>query len=497
LTSDRLSTGITEFDNLIESGIPRGYMILLAGTPGSGKTIFASQFLHEGLKANEPGIYVSFAEDNATFLRNMHKLEIDFEKYEKNNQFKYLDLVTVKEKGIDSVFERIFAEIHSIKAKRLVIDSISALNQAFARKIDARMLLHTVLGKISRTMGITTVLIAEMPLGTEMVGGGTEEFVADGVVVLTQHINELRLDRKLRVVKMRGTDGNLLPHQYRIAAGGIVVFPHPEIRFTDKVSSEKVETGIEGLDLMLEGGLFKGSTTKVAGSSGTGKTTLGLHFLYEGAKRNEKGLYVSFEEPVEQLLRHGEGFGWHLRQLAEEGKIKFVSYHPEPYCVEELLLQITNLIKEQKPSRIVIDSITKLDSIFPKNECMNYLLGLQSYTKNEEITTIMISVEEANSAANSRTSTLMDNIISLRHVEVESMLKRSLVIFKARGTAHDRDIREFEITLKGLIVKERFTGLEQVLGGAPRRTTSNIQEVAESWARAFGEEHQERVSALG
>jgi circadian clock protein KaiC len=237
-------------------------------------------------------------------------------------------------------------------------------------------------------------------------------------------------------------------------------------RFTDKVSSEKVETGIEGLDLMLEGGVFKGSTTKVVGPSGTGKTTLGLHFLYEGAKRKEKGLYVSFEEPVEQLIRHGEGFGWHLRQLAEEGTIKFVSYYPEPYSVEELLLQITNLIKEQKPSRSVIDSITKLERIFSENECMNFLLGLQSYARNEEITTILISAEEeASSAARFMISTLMDNIISLRHVEVESTLKRSLVIFKARGTAHDRDIREFEITPKGMIVKERFVGLEQVLGG--------------------------------
>jgi circadian clock protein KaiC len=236
-------------------------MILLAGTPGSGKTIFASQLLHEGLKANEPEIYVSFAEDNATFLRNMHKLEMDFEKYEKNKRFKYLDLVTVKEKGITSIFERVFAEIHSIKAKRLVIDSISALNQAFERKIDARMLLHTVLGKISRTMGVTTMLIS-----------------------------------------------------------------------------------IE---------------------------------------------------------------------------------------------------------------------------------------------------EEASSAASSMVSALMDNIISLRHVEIESALKRSLVIFKARGTAHDRDIREFEITLKGMIVKGRFAGLEQVLGGAPRRTVATTEEVAESWARAFGEKNQE------
>jgi circadian clock protein KaiC len=487
LTSDRLSTGITEFDKLIEGGIPRGYMVLLAGTPGSGKTIFASQFLHQGLKVNEPGIYVSFAEDNAAFLRNMHKLGVGFEKYEKNDQFKYLDLVTVKEKGIDSIFERVFAEIHSIEAKRLVIDSISALNQAFERKIDSRMLLHTVLGKISRTIGVTTLLIGEMPLGSELIGGGTEEFVADGVVILTQHINGTRLDRKLRVVKMRGTDSNLLPHRYRIAAGGIAVYPHPEIRFTGKVSSEKVETGIEGLDLMLEGGVFKGSTTKVVGPSGTGRTTLGLHFLYEGAKRNEKGLYVSFEEPAEQLIRHGEGFGWHLRQLAEEGTIKFVSYYPEPYSVEELLLQIKNLIKEQKPSRLVIDSITKLERIFPENEYMNYLLGLQSYAKNEEITTILISAEEeASSAACSMISTLMDNVISLRHVEIESTLKRSLVIFKARGTAHDRDIREFEITLKGMVVKERFAGLEQVLGGTPRRAVT-ITEVAESWARTFGE----------
>jgi circadian clock protein KaiC len=118
--NDRVPTGIEGFDELVEGGIPRGYLVLVAGTAGSGKTIFASQYLHHGLsRFNEPGIYVSFAENREMFLKNMKRMGMEFEKFEQKGKFKFLDMVTVKDKGVDSIIERILSEVETLKAQRL------------------------------------------------------------------------------------------------------------------------------------------------------------------------------------------------------------------------------------------------------------------------------------------------------------------------------------------------------------------------------------------
>lgn len=145
-SEDRAATGIEGFDNLVEGGFPRGDLILLAGHPGSGKTMFSTQFLYTGAtKYGEPGIYASFAENREAFLRNMQRAHMDFEALEEKNLFKFIDFVTIKEQAIDAALATIMAEINALKARRLVIDSFSAMAQAFSEKIDARIVLNTVL----------------------------------------------------------------------------------------------------------------------------------------------------------------------------------------------------------------------------------------------------------------------------------------------------------------------------------------------------------------
>jgi circadian clock protein KaiC len=469
LNADRVQTGIEGFDALIEGGIPKGYLVLLGGPPGSGKTIFAAQYLHNGAKLGEPGIYVSFAEDRGTFLKAMNRMNIDLEKYEQKGKFKFLDLFPAKEEGVETALDHIFAETSSLKAKRLVIDSFSALSQAFPEKMDTRIVLNIVFGKIARLSGVTTLLISEMPIGSESLGGGMEEFVADGVVVLTQSAKKGHMGRRLNILKMRGTDTCRLQLNYSINQYGFRVFPAPEVKYVGKVFTVKEKTGIQGLDGMLNGGVLKGSATMVAGASGTGKTALALHFIIHGARRNERGVYVSFEEPVEQLVRHGGGFGWNMKELIDNRTITMASYYPEPYNVEELLLKIRTILQEHKPARFVIDSITNLERVLPEHEYTQYIKSAQSYLKAEGVTSLFTAMSEPETfLAGTAISSLVDNIICLRYVEIESSLKKSIVIFKARGTPHDKDIREFEITPKGIAIKEKFRGMEQLLGGARR-----------------------------
>ncbi len=206
MSEDRVSTGIEGFDNLIEGGIPRGSLLLLGGEAGSGKTFFAAQYLyHEVSKLDEPGIYVSFAENRETFLKNMKRMNMDFEKYEQAGRFRLIDLVTVTEKGLAEILDSVLAEVGNLKAKRLVIDSFSAMAQAFKEPIEARVVIHTILGKIVRQVGCTTLLVVEKQSGQNRIGLGLEEFVADNVMILRRRTLNDRLVRELEIMKMRGT----------------------------------------------------------------------------------------------------------------------------------------------------------------------------------------------------------------------------------------------------------------------------------------------------
>ncbi|MDH5389611.1 MAG: AAA family ATPase [Candidatus Bathyarchaeota archaeon] len=208
MSENRVSTGIDGLDPLIEGGFPRGSLVLLAGNPGTGKTIFGMQFLYRGAEDyGENGIYVSFAENEDTIIHNISRLfGRDLRKREEGDgKVKILDFTTVTEKGLSTVLEMILEEVTRLKAKRLVIDSFSAMAQAFKEPIEARIIVHNILGKIVRQLGCTTLFIVEVPTGSEKIGISIEEFVADGVVVLRRDDYDGKLIREIEIPKLRGT----------------------------------------------------------------------------------------------------------------------------------------------------------------------------------------------------------------------------------------------------------------------------------------------------
>lgn len=272
MSEERVSTGIDGLDAVIEGGFSRGSLILLAGSPGVGKTVFGATFFCRGLcDLDEAGVYASFAEDAGTFVRNMSRhLGRDYEKCIKSGKCRFLDFVTVKEEGISTILELILAEVEGTKAKRLVIDSYSAMAQAFREKMDARIVAHTILGKLVRKAGCTTILISEAPRSREQLGMGVEEFVADGVILLRAGELDGRLLRDLEIVKLRGTP---LPERRLVftLSGGFKAFPPFQAKPMEKPERfkpipdppEKFSTGVQELDRLLDGGFPKGSTVLI------------------------------------------------------------------------------------------------------------------------------------------------------------------------------------------------------------------------------------------
>jgi len=164
--SSLVPSGMEGLDELVGGGLPRGGLIVLAGNPGTGKTISSAQFLYRGcVDYGERGVYASFAEDRETFYHNMKALGFDFERLEKEGRFCFLDLVTVRGEAVSTAVELIVGKVAELGAKRLVVDSFSAMAQAFKDPHDARIVLHDIMYRIARSMGCTTILIVEVPPG--------------------------------------------------------------------------------------------------------------------------------------------------------------------------------------------------------------------------------------------------------------------------------------------------------------------------------------------
>jgi len=220
----RISTGISGFDELIENGFPQESLILIAGSPGAGKTTLAAQFVFEGAnRFREKGLYVCFAETKASLLRNLLRFGWDFEKLEIEGRIGILDLSTTKEPGIQSNLNLILEKINDMGAKRLVIDSFTAFSMALTEPTDVRFLIH-LLYRFLQRIGCTTIMISDTPWGSQRIGSGVEEFIADGIVLMQTRFDESgNLKRTLNILKMRSTNHSKRTHEYEITENGISI----------------------------------------------------------------------------------------------------------------------------------------------------------------------------------------------------------------------------------------------------------------------------------
>jgi circadian clock protein KaiC len=474
-SNKRLSTGLPELDEVIEGGIPEKSLVLVAGNPGSGKTTFCVHFIAEGLANQESVVYLSLGESEQEFRANYGKMGFEFPL--DSEKFHFIESLTTSQNGVSDILKDLLAVIDKIHPSRLVIDSFSALSQSVSEPFELRQIIHTIFDKVVKNMGCTTFFIIEMPLGGTRLGTGIEEFVADAIIILEREFDKDtgRSSRRIRVQKMRGTAVKEARIAYNIESGGITIFRGESPNYPDKTSHRRASTGVVGLDKMLSGGFFGGSMNLVTGATGSGKTVLVSQFTNEGLKEGERCLFITYEDVPLDLRRNAQALGmkYFCQTVGSKGNLNIVSFNPDLLGIEEHVQKVVRLIREIKPNRVVIDSLSALQPALDNAELDTFIRSLRVVSKELDVVTVCTSIVSflgATSTSDAKISSYFDSIIMLRHVEIDSQMHRSILVLKIRGSAHDKDIREADIVPgSGLVVSQKFKGVENILLGSGRK----------------------------
>ena len=446
--------GIPYFDEyVLKGGFPKGSLVLVAGEPGAGKTIFTATYLYNGAKKfGEKGIYVSFGETRDEFYEAMGRFGMDFEELERRGLFRFVDLVTTTGEVLSKEIELLMREFASFQPKRIVIDPISVFAQNLGPE-KTRVFLHTLLGRFVKGTGGTALLITEKPIGRETIGHGLEEFVADGVLILRYHSLGEVTRRVLEIPKMRRRAIKRTQYEYVITDKGIEFIEVPELEHKKtSYSLEKITTGLRELDEMLDGGVYRGSNVLIVGMTGTGKTTFALHFAVANALAGRRVVYITFEEPVGQILRAAGNYGMDVNEPLRSGNLVILSWVPEAETPVYTFLKIRHLIEELKPEALVIDGLTALRQHLDSEELEKMLRYLSLFMKERDVTVYYTLTEDTNFEVVPFTgaSTMMDVIIGLKYIVKEDHIERRIAIIKARGSNHSRKIHKYEITERGV-----------------------------------------------
>jgi len=473
---EKLSTHIPGFDHISRGGLPAGRTTLISGTAGSAKTLFAAQFLIQGIRHGQPGVFVTFEETPEDIRSNLRSLQWPVEQYEKEGKWIFVDAsagqnhqqIELGDYDFNAVLARIKLAAKKVQAKRISLDSLSAVFNQFDNPGIIRRELFSMARGI-KSLGATAVLTSERQEEYGPIGRfGVEEFVADNVIILRNILEGEKRRRTIEILKFRGTTHHKGEHPFTVTReDGIVIIPLSSLQLTQRSTSTRFTSGNRELDSMCGGGFFRDAILLVSGPTGTGKTLIATEFLAGGIKEGHKSLIFAFEESREQLFRNASGWGIDFEKMEEEGKLKVICLYPESAGLEDHMLHITKVIREFNPQRIAIDSLSALERVSTIKGFREFVISVTALIKEKQVmglfTTTTTKLLGGSSITEAHISTITDSIILLRYVELSGEMRRALTVLKMRGSAHEKSIREFTIDGKGMHIGDRLTGLSGII----------------------------------
>jgi circadian clock protein KaiC len=476
--ADRCTSGVAGLDHVLCGGFPRNRLYLIRGDPGVGKTTLAMQFLLEGVRTGETGLYITLSEtkDELYSVAHSHGWDLD--------RIQLFELSSIEEKlkrEAESTFfhpsevelnrttDTLLQEIDRVKPDRVVFDSLSEMRMLAETTLRyRRQILHlkqffagrrcTILFLDDRTAGAQDLQI---------------ESIAHGVLHLQRTSPEYGVARRqLNVIKIRGVQFREGYHDLQIAKGGMVVFPRlVASEHHKKFQRESVQSGVPALDALLGGGLDRGTSNMFMGPPGTGKSTLATQFAATAAARGERVLFFAFDETAMTMTARSSQLGMPVEKFIESGVLKLQQVDPAEITPGEFAHRIRNAVEQENIRFVVIDSLNGYLNAMPGERYLNLQLHeLLAYLNQQGVITIMILAQQGlvgNMSSAVELTYLADTVLLLRFFESRGAVRQAVSVIKKRSGNHERTIREFSTGKNGIKVGEPLTDFHGVLTGIP------------------------------
>jgi circadian clock protein KaiC len=473
----RLATGVPGLDLILGGGLEPGAVVVVAGAPGTGKTILAQQICFAAGSPGYKGVYYTTgSEPDTKLVRHLEPFTF-FDKGSLGSRVEHIHLGDflrpARPGGLEPLVSEIVRKTLDEEPAVVVVDSAKMLRD-FADERELRDALYDLTGRFADTR---TVLLLLGEYTAEELGGGVEFSLADGIIQLDYEVREPVDRRTLRVVKMRG--GSSVPgrHTFQINSDGIRIFPRIETLVPAAAAalvSERISYGIPGLERLMSGGVRRGDAALIMGPSGVGKTTFALRWITQGLEEGETCLYVTFQDTSDHLIDMGAGFGWDLGAAETDGRLVFSYVAMGDLDLDVMANAVRANLAERPIRRIAIDSLAEL--VLADREWDRfpaYMRSLVGLVRAAGVSFLATS-ETAGGAITSQSLEglmfLFDNVMDLRYIEEPSGLGRALNIVKMRNRPHAMTLNRVTITDAGLTVGDRLEGVTGRLGWSALRT---------------------------
>lgn len=473
----RATTGIRGLDEILGGGLPSRRVHLIQGSPGAGKTTLALQFLLEGVRQRERGLYISLSEtrEEVQSVAASHGWDLDgltiFEASRIGDEDENT-LFDTSEVELGERMQAILSEVAKIEPTRLVVDSCTELRLLAHSPVRYRRQILALKHRLVEANRTVLLLDNPSPGSPDVL----LQSLAHGVLMLEHFQSEFSGERRrLSVTKMRGVAYRGGYHDYSIVTGGLVVFPRVVAsEHRTGRATEPYPSGIEPLDRLLGGGLDRGTSALVMGPAGAGKSTLAMLFARQGADRGERAAVFLLDEARETTLARMRGLGMALDAHLEAGRIEITQVDPAQLSPGEFLHYVRTAVDEGKSRVVVIDSINGLLQAMPNESFLVLQLHeLIMYLGQQGVLTLLVVAEHGVVGrwiqGPVEVSYLADTVILVRFFEARGSVHKALSVVKKRTGGHEKTIREYDLTSSGVWIGEPLDDFQGVLTGAPEQ----------------------------
>jgi len=458
-----LPTGVRGLDEILGGGIPEFSFNLIAASPGCGKTTLAHQIVFANATPKKPALYFTVLGEPAIKMLRYQQQYSFFDESKLGKAIRFINLSDLVIKNeLKGVLAEIIKQVTAANPSIVVVDSFrTVMREAVAagNELDMQSFIQG-LTQFLTSWEATTFLVGEY--GVEEVRGNPLFTLADGLFWLSQVVERNSVVRKLQIMKLRGQDSVPGLHTIRISGEGLQAFSRT-LGLVGKrlkpAGRRRLSIGVPGLDEMMGGGIFEGDSVLVAGPSGTGKSALATQFIDEGLRKGESAVIAIFEERPKGYTERAGTLGLDLRTPQENGKLEILYVRPLDLSVDETMQEILDAVERVGAKRLVIDSLVGFEMALAPGfredfrESLYRMIGALTGAGITILSTV--EVEDTFTAlpfSQYVISFLTDDIIRMRYVEINGQLRKVMVIIKMRGGNHSKDIREYVMTDKGLVI---------------------------------------------